>query len=53
MALTDEGNHKLLKCLTDQLYCGLVFPNNLSMSLPSHSEIYSNILAVLRMPRLC
>ena len=37
-SITDEGNRR------DQFHCGLVFLSNLSMSLPSHSGIYSKTL---------
>ena len=29
-------------CRKDQFHCGLRFPSNVSMSLPSHSGLYSN-----------
>ena len=40
MKATDEGNSRLPKRLQDQLHCGLVFPSNLSMRLPSQMYVF-------------
>ena len=49
----DEGNRKLLKHLRrfgeaerNPFHCGLVFPSNPSVSLPSHSGLYGNSMTL-------
>ena len=38
---TIHTHAKFVETSKDQLHCGLVIPDSLSMSFPSHSELYS------------